>query len=93
MLIDWYCKKQSTMACATFGSKFVAAKMATEKAYDLHYTLWMMGIPADYKTYIFGDNACSVITQSMISHSQLGKRHNALAYCNWHDPHVSYCWN
>jgi hypothetical protein len=35
MPIDWYCKKQSTMACATFGSKFVAAKMATEKAYDL----------------------------------------------------------
>ena len=29
--IDWYCKKQSTVACATFDSKFVAAKMATEK--------------------------------------------------------------
>ena len=30
--IDWYCKKQSTVACATFGSEFVAAKRATEKA-------------------------------------------------------------
>jgi hypothetical protein len=77
--IDWYCKKQSTVACATFGSEFVAAKTATEKAYDLRHTLRMMGIPVDYQTYVFGDNA-AVITQSTIPHSQLGKRHNALAY-------------
>ena len=72
-------KKQSTVACATFGSEFVAAKTATEKGYDLRYTLRMMGIPVDYKTYVFGDNT-AVITQSTIPHSQLGKRHNALAY-------------
>jgi hypothetical protein len=77
--MDWHCKKQSTVACATFGSEFVAAKTATEKAYDLRYTLRMMGIPVDYQTYVFGDNA-AVITQSTIPHSQLGKRHNALAY-------------
>jgi hypothetical protein len=77
--MDWYCKKQSTVACATFGSEFVAAKTATEKAYDLRYALRMMGIPVDYETYVFGDNA-AVITQSTIPHSQLGKRHNALAY-------------
>ena len=57
----------------------MAAKTATEKAYDLRYTLRMMGIPVDYQTYVFGDNA-AVITQSTIPHSQLGKRHNALAY-------------
>jgi uncharacterized short protein YbdD (DUF466 family) len=77
--VDWYCKKQSTVACATFGSEFVAAKTATEKAYDLHYTLRMMGIPVDYQTYVFGDNV-AVITQSTIPHSQLGKHYNALAY-------------
>jgi hypothetical protein len=77
--IDWHCKKQSTVACATFGSEFVAAKTATEKAYDLCYTLRMMGIPVEYETYVFGDNS-AVITQSTIPHSQLGKRHNALAY-------------
>ena len=48
--IDWYCKKQSTVACTTFGSEFVAAKTATEKAYNLCYTLRMMGIPLDYET-------------------------------------------
>jgi hypothetical protein len=77
--IDWYCKKQSTVACATFCSEFVAAKMATEKAYDLRYTLRMMGIPVEYETYMFGDNL-AVITQSTIPHSQLGKRHHALPY-------------
>jgi hypothetical protein len=77
--IDWYCKRQSTVACATFGYEFVAAKTTTEKDYNLRYTLTMMGNPVDYQTYLFGDNA-AVITQSTIPHSQLGKRHNALAY-------------
>ena len=77
--IDWYSKKQSTVATATFGSEFVATKTATEKAYDLRYTLRMMGIPLDYRTYMFGDNQ-AVVIQSSIPHSQLAKRHNALAY-------------
>ena len=77
--IDWYCKKQSTVATATFGSEFVATKTAVEKAYDLRYTLRMMGIPVDYRTYLFGDNQ-AVVTQATIPHSQLAKRHNALAY-------------
>ena len=77
--IDWYSKKQSTVATATFGSEFVATKTATEKAYDLRYALRMMGIPLDYRTYMFGDNQ-AVVIQSSIPHSQLAKRHNALAY-------------
>ena len=55
------------------------AKTATEKAYNLRYTLRMINIPVDYRTYMFSDNA-AVITQSTIPHSQLGKHHNALAY-------------
>ena len=57
----------------------MAAKTATEKDYDLRYTLRMMGNPVDYKTFIVSDNA-TVITQSTIPHSQLGKRPNALAH-------------
>jgi hypothetical protein len=30
--IGWYCKKQSTVACATFDVEFVAANTATKKA-------------------------------------------------------------
>jgi hypothetical protein len=83
-LIDWYYKKQSTVAYATFSYKFVAAKSAMEKAYDLRYTLRMMGIPLDYQIYVFGDNL-AVIIQSIIPHSQLEKRHNVLAYHYTHE--------
>ena len=77
--IEWYSKKQNTVATATFGSEFVAAKTAVEKAQDLRYTLRMFGIPVEHCTYMFGDNQ-SVITQSTIPHSQLAKRHHAVAY-------------
>jgi hypothetical protein len=77
--IDWNCKKQSTVATATFGSEFVAANTATEKALDLCYTLQMLGVPVDYWTYMVGDNQ-AVVTQSTIPHYQLANRHNALAY-------------
>ena len=77
--VDWYSKKQATVATATFGSEFVAAKTCAEKIYDLRYTLRMFGIPLDYRSYMFGDNE-SVVTQGTIPHSQLSKRHHALAY-------------
>ena len=77
--IEWYSKKQATVATATFGSEFVAARIATEQAEDLRYTIRMLGIPLAYSTYMFGDNS-SVVTQATIAHSALTKRHNALAY-------------
>jgi hypothetical protein len=39
----------------------------------------MFRIPVDYTTYMFGDNS-AVVTQSTIPHSQLAKRHHAVAY-------------
>ena len=36
---DWFSKKQATVETATYGSKFVAAKTATEQIMDLRYTL------------------------------------------------------
>ena len=78
-LIDWFCKKQNSVATATFGSEFVAAKTGVEKSQDIRYTLQMLGIPVEYCTYMFGDNQ-SVVTQGTIPHSQLTKRHHALAY-------------
>ena len=39
--VDWYSKKQSTVATATFGSEFFAAKTAVERSQDLKYTLRM----------------------------------------------------
>ena len=76
--IDWYCKRQATVETATYGSEFNAARTATEQIMDMRYTLRMLGVPV-IDSYMFGDNQ-SVLTNSTVPHSQLNKRHNALAY-------------
>ena len=45
---------------------------------DMRYTLHMLGVPV-IDSYMFSDNQ-SVLTNSTVPHSQLNKRHNALAY-------------
>jgi hypothetical protein len=77
--IQWFAKKQNTVETATYGSEFMVARQATEQIMDLRYTLRMMGIPIDGKSWLFGDNQ-SVITSSTIPKSTLNKRHNALSY-------------
>ena len=77
--IDWYSKKQATVETATYGSEFVAARIATDQIIDLRSTLRFLGVPIHGKSYLFGDNQ-SVITSSTIPHSSLKKRHNALSY-------------
>jgi len=82
--IQWFAKKQATVETATYGSEFMVARQATEQILDLHYTLRMMGIPIDGKSWLFGDNQ-SVITSSTIPKSTLNKRHNALSYHRVHE--------
>jgi hypothetical protein len=77
--IQWFAKKQNTVETATYGSEFMVARQATEQILDLRYTLRMMGIPIDGKSWLFGDNQ-SVITSATIPKSTLNKRHNALSY-------------
>ena len=76
--VEWYSKRQKTVETATYGSKFVAACIATEQSIDLQYTLKMMGVPLDGKAYMFGDKE-SIITSGTIPRSSLNKCHNALA--------------
>ncbi len=77
--IEWYCKKQSTVETATYGSEFTAARVATEQIMDLRYTLRMLGVPIDGPAWMFGDNL-SVVLSATIPSSTLKKRWNALAY-------------
>jgi len=77
--VEWYSKRQSTVETSTYGSEFVAARIATEQVIDLRYSLRMMGIPIEGPTYMYGDNA-SVVISGTVPHSTLTKRHNALAY-------------
>ena len=77
--VDWYSKRQNTVETATYGSEFVAARIATNQIIDLRVTLRYLGVPVVEKSNLFGDNQ-SVVTSSTIPHSSLNKRHNALSY-------------
>ena len=54
--IDWYSKRQNTVESSTFGSEFVAMRIALERVRALRYKLRMFGIPIDGPTNILGDN-------------------------------------
>ena len=77
--IIWYSKAQKTVETSTFGSEFVALRIAVELIEALRYKLRMMGIPLDGPANIFGDND-SVITNATIPSSTLKKKHNAICY-------------
>jgi hypothetical protein len=54
--VNWYCKKQSTMETATYGSKFLACRTCFEQIINHRQYLQYLGAPI-YKTdYAWGDN-------------------------------------
>ena len=61
------------------GSEFAAGQVTTDTTIGLHHDLRYLGLNVKQKLYLFGDNS-AVITNGTISHSQLQKRHNTLAY-------------
>ena len=75
---DWFTKRQATVETATSGSKFVAAKTATEQIMDLRNTLRYLGLPIITKANMFGDNK-SVVMSSTLPQSILNKRHNMMS--------------
>ena len=77
--VDWYSKKQATVETATYGSQFVAAKIATEQIMDIRQTLRYLGAPIGSKYNLFDDNR-SVITSATLLHSTLTKCHIILAF-------------
>ena len=77
--VDFTSKRQDTVETATYGSEFIAARIATEQIMDLRNTLRYFGVPIEDRTYMFGDNQ-SVVTSSTLPHSVLKKRHQLLAY-------------
>ena len=61
--VDWYSKKQATVETATYGSKFVAAKTATEQIMDIRQILRYLGAPIGSKSFLFENNR-SVFTSA-----------------------------
>ena len=77
--IEWFSKKQSTVEAATYGSEFMAARIAVQQIIDIRMTLRYMGIPLEGPAWLLGDNE-GVLKSSTIPASVLKKRHNALSY-------------
>jgi len=77
--IDWLSKKHGCVETSTYGSEFVAARIATDKIIEMRYMLRMLGVPLSGPAYMFGDNL-SVVNSSRIPDDTLKKRHNALSY-------------
>jgi hypothetical protein len=77
--IIWYSKKQNTVETSTFGSEFVAMRIAVELIEALRYKLQMFGIPIDGPTNVYCDN--EVVTKNArLPESTLTKKHNSIAY-------------
>jgi hypothetical protein len=76
---EWFSKKQDTVETATYGSEFVAARIAVDQIEDTRRTFRYLGVPVKGKTHLFGDNA-SVVTSSTLPQSVLRKRHSILCY-------------
>jgi len=77
--VDWFSKRQSTVETASYGSKFMAARIAVDQIIDLRISLRYLRVPVNESTFMFGDNQ-SVVKSSTIPTSALNKRHNALSY-------------
>jgi hypothetical protein len=77
--ITWYSKRQNTVESSTFGSEFVAMRIAVEQIKGLRYKLRMMGIPIDGPANVYCDNQ-SVFKNAAFPESTLKKKHNAIAY-------------
>ena len=77
--VDWFTKKQETVETATYGSEFAAARTAIQQIAALRQTLQYLGVPISESSFLFGDNE-SVVKSGTVPHSQLSKRHHALAY-------------
>jgi hypothetical protein len=77
--VIWFSKRQNTVETSTFGSEFVAMKIATELLIGLRYKLRMMGLPLDGPANVFGDNQ-SVVTNASRSESVMKKKHVSICY-------------
>jgi hypothetical protein len=77
--ILWYSKRQNTVEASSFGSEFVALRVAKELIVALRYKLRMFGVPIRGPASVLCDNQ-GVVKNASIPESALTKRHNAINY-------------
>jgi hypothetical protein len=74
--VPWFSKKQNAVESSTFGSEFVALRIATEQIKALQHKLRMFGVPLAGPASAFCDNQGAVKNTS-VPESALHKKHNA----------------
>ena len=77
--IQWYSKRQNSVESSTFGSEFVALRLATEMIISMRYKLRMFGVPIDGPANVFCDNE-AVYKSASIPDATLKKKHNAICF-------------
>ena len=77
--IVFFSKKQATVEVSTFGSEFIASRIAIEMIESLRYKLGMFGVPLNGPTNMFMDNE-AVYKSASIPESTLKKKHLSIAY-------------
>lgn len=68
-----------TLETSTFGSEFIALRIATDLIEGLQYKLRMLGVPLDGPANVVTDNLAGV-QNSMILSSTIKKKHNLICY-------------
>ena len=63
--VDGYSRKQPTVETSTYGSEFVAAKLAVQQIINIRLMLCYLGVPVFGKTFLFGDNELVVKSGSI----------------------------
>ena len=74
-----YSKRQNMVESSTFGSKFVAMRIAIEMIEELWYILRMMGVPIEGPCNVFCNNN-TVVINSKNPESMLKKKHASINY-------------
>ena len=77
--VSWFSKRQNTIEASTFGSEFIALRIATEQIESLRYKLRMFGVPLPNPANTYCDNE-SVVNSSTFPESRLKKKHCSIAY-------------
>jgi hypothetical protein len=77
--IIWYSKRQNTVEASTFGSEFVALRIAKELVEALRYKLRCFGVEIDGPARVLCDND-GVVKNSSVPESALSKKANAINY-------------
>ena len=77
--VIWYSKRQTTVESSTFGSEFVALRIATEMIISLRYKLRMFGVEIDGPANVFCDNEALYKSATFVE-TQIKKKHNAICF-------------